>query len=503
MSWLLALPIAIPFVTAVAAYLFRHGNEGKWISLAGSIASLIASAALMSAVLSEGVIAGQMSNWDAPFGITLVADYLSAVMVVITAITGLATAIYAMGEIEERLERLGYHALFQVLIGGVTGAFLTGDLFNLYVWFEVMLIASFCLLVLGGSKQQLDAGIKYVALNLVSTLVFLSGIGLLYGLTGTLNMADLRGAVAEVENQGLVTVIAMMFMVGFGVKAAVFPLFFWLPASYHTPSFAVSAVFAGLLTKVGVYALMRMFTLVFVGDVGFTHEILIWVSALTMLTGVLGAAAQTDFRKILSFHIISQIGYMTLGLALFTPLALMGGVFYLVHHIIVKANLFLVAGVADKLTGGTDLNRIGGLYKSSPWLAALFIVPAFSLAGFPPLSGFWAKYLIVMASIELQEWVIVFVALFVGLLTIFSMTKIWGMAFWKPHPEGIEPTPDRVPARIRIPMMIPIVGLAAMTVLIGLFPEPFVQFAEVSAAQLLNPALYVETVLGAMAEGAQ
>ncbi|MGY6412298.1 MAG: Na+/H+ antiporter subunit D [Alkalilacustris sp.] len=503
MSWLLAAPIAIPFLTAVAAYLFRNGNEGKWISLGGSIASLIASGALMAAVLREGVVAGQMSNWDAPFGITLVADYLSAVMVVITAITGLATAIYAMGEIEERLERLGYHALFQVLIGGVTGAFLTGDLFNLYVWFEVMLIASFCLLVLGGSKQQLDAGIKYVALNLVSTLVFLSGIGLLYGITGTLNMADLRGAVAEVENQGLVTVIAMLFMVGFGVKAAVFPLFFWLPASYHTPSFAVSAVFAGLLTKVGVYALMRMFTLVFVGDVGFTHEILIWVSALTMLTGVLGAAAQTDFRKILSFHIISQIGYMTLGLALFTPLALMGGVFYLVHHIIVKANLFLVAGVADKLTGGTDLNRIGGLYKSSPWLAALFIVPAFSLAGFPPLSGFWAKYLIVMASIELQEWVIVFVALFVGLLTIFSMTKIWGMAFWKPHPEGIEPTPDRVPARIRIPMMIPIVGLAAMTVLIGLFPEPFVQFAEVSAAQLLNPAVYVETVLGAMAEGAQ
>ncbi|MBK5926345.1 Na+/H+ antiporter subunit D [Rhodobaculum claviforme] len=496
MSWLLVFPIAIPFATAVLAYLWRNGAEGKWISLAGSIGSLIASGLLMSAVLREGVIAGQMSNWDAPFGITLVADYLSAVMVVITAITGLATAIYAMGEIEARLERLGYHALFQVLIAGVTGAFLTGDLFNLYVWFEVMLIASFGLLVLGGSKAQLDAGIKYVALNLISTLVFLSGIGLLYGLTGTLNMADLRGAVAAVENQGLVTVIAMMFMVGFGVKAAVFPLFFWLPASYHTPSFAVSAVFAGLLTKVGVYALMRMFTLVFVGDVGFTHEILIWVSVLTMVTGVLGAAAQTDFRKILSFHIISQIGYMTLGLALFTPLALMGGVFYLVHHIIVKANLFLVAGVAQKLTGDTDLNRIGGLYKSSPWLAALFIVPAFSLAGFPPLSGFWAKYLIVMASIELQAWVITFFALLVGLLTIFSMTKIWGMAFWKPHPDGIEPVPERIPAAVRIPMMIPIVGLAAMTVGIGLFPEPFVQFAEVSAAQLLSPTDYVDTVLG-------
>ncbi|MCC5992432.1 MAG: Na+/H+ antiporter subunit D [Rhodobacteraceae bacterium] len=496
-SWLLVMPIAVPFATAVIAYLIRHSVAGRYVSLAGSVLSLVASIALLMAVLDQGVVAAQMSNWDAPFGITLVADYLGVVMVVITAITGLATAIYALGEIPERLEKLGYHALFQTLIAGVTGAFLTGDLFNLYVWFEVMLISSFGLLVLGGTREQLDAGIKYVALNLVSTLVFLSGIGLLYGVTGTLNMADLAGAVAEVEDQGLITVIAMMFMVGFGVKAGVFPLFFWLPASYHTPSFAVSAVFAGLLTKVGVYALMRMFTLVFVGDVGFTHEILIWVSAATMLVGVLGAAAQSDFRKILSFHIISQIGYMTLGLALYTPLALMGGVFYLVHHIIVKANLFLVAGVARLQAGHTDLYRIGGLYKSSPFLAALFIVPAFSLAGFPPLSGFWAKYLIVKAAIELDAWVIAFVALFVGLLTIFSMTKIWGMAFWKPHPDGIDPTPDRAPARIRVPMMIPIVGLAAMTVVIGFFPEPFVQFAEIAAMQLLDPSDYVTTVLGA------
>ncbi|WP_296476654.1 Na+/H+ antiporter subunit D [Roseinatronobacter sp.] len=496
MSWVLVMPIAVPFATAVVAYLARNYPAGRWISLAGSALSLVVSAVLMVAVLNEGVVAAQMSNWNAPFGITLVADYLSAVMVVITAITGLATAIYALGEIPEETESLGFYALFQVLIAGVTGAFLTGDLFNLYVWFEVMLIASFSLLVIGGGKERLDAGIKYVALNLVSTLVFLSGIGLLYGVTGTLNMADLREAVANAENQGLITVIAMMFMVGFGVKAAVFPLFFWLPASYHTPYFTISAVFAGLLTKVGVYALMRMFTLVFVGDVGFTHEILIWVSLLTMFTGVIGAAAQSDFRKILSFHIISQIGYMTLGLALFTPLALMGGVFYLVHHIIVKANLFFVAGLAKQYAGSTDLNRIGGLYKSAPLLAALFIIPAFSLAGFPPLSGFWAKYLIVKAALEIDAWFIAFVSLLVGLLTIFSMTKIWGMAFWKPHPDGIDPTPDRAPARVTRAMMIPIIGLASMTIVIGFYPEPFVQFARTAAEQLLDPTDYVTTVLG-------
>ena len=282
----------------------------------------------------------------------------------------------------------------------------------------------------------------------------------------------------------------------FGVKAAVFPLFFWLPAAYHTPAFSVSAVFAGLLTKVGVYALIRMFTLVFDHDTGFTHTILLWVACLTMVTGVLGAAAQGDMRRILSFHIVSQIGYMVLGLALLTPLAIVGAVFYLVHHIIVKANLFLIAGVADRLTGGTALSRIGGLYASAPLLAALFLVPAFSLAGFPPLSGFWAKFLLVKAALEIEGWVIAAIALAVGLLTIYSMTKIWAQAFWEPHPEGREPRLSNLPAGQRWAMLAPIMALAALTVFIGLFPEPFVAFAERAAAQLLDPADYVQTVLG-------
>ncbi|MCG8691329.1 MAG: hypothetical protein MI806_08985, partial [Minwuiales bacterium] len=421
MSWLLVLPIAVPFATAVLAFLFRaNGPAGRWLSIGGSVLLLAASVGLMLVVLQRGVIAAQMGGWPAPFGITLVADLLSAVMVVITAITGLAVAIYALADIDARREALGYHVLFHVLLAGVSGAFLTGDLFNLYVWFEVMLIASFGLLVLGGDREQLDGGIKYVALNLVSTAMFLSGIGLLYGLTGTLNMADLHVAVREVENTGLLTVVAVLFMVAFGVKAAVFPLFFWLPASYHTPPVAISAVFAGLLTKVGVYALIRMFTMVFTQDIGYTHGLLLVIAVLTMLTGVLGAAAQNEFRKILSFHIVSQIGYMVLGLALYTPLALVGAVFYLVHHIIVKANLFLVSGIANRLTGSFSLTAIGGLYKSSPLLAVLFLVPAFSLAGFPPLSGFWAKFLLVKASLDIGAYLVAGIALLVGILTVFS-----------------------------------------------------------------------------------
>lgn len=496
MSWLLVYPILIPLLTAVLSYLFRKSPAGRWISVAGTVALLLASVVLMAEVLQEGVVAAQMSNWQAPFGITLVADLLGAVMVVITAITGLATVIYTLSEIPERLERLGFHALLQTLLMGVCGAFVTGDLFNLYVWFEVMLISSFGLLVLGASREQLDGGIKYVLLNLVSTIMFLAGTGLLYGLTGTLNMADLHLAVREVENTGLLTTVAVMFMVAFGVKAALFPLFFWLPASYHTPPVAVSAIFAGLLTKVGVYALIRMFTLVFDQDVGFTHTILLWASVVTMVTGVLGAAAMNDFRRILSFHIISQIGYMVLGLALYTPLGLMGAVFYLVHHIIVKANLFFVAGVAKRIAGSTDLARIGGLYAHAPVLAFLFLIPAFSLAGFPPLSGFWAKYVVVKAALDLEMWFVAGVSLAVGLLTIFSMTKIWGSAFWPAHPDGVKPRLSDLPMGDRMALMLPIVALAALTCIIGLFPESFVLFAERAAAQLLDPTDYVTTVLG-------
>ncbi|MEL7465467.1 MAG: Na+/H+ antiporter subunit D [Pseudomonadota bacterium] len=496
MSWLLALPIAIPFATASLAFLFRNGPAGRWISVAGSALLLIAAALLMAEVLEKGVIAAQMGGWIAPFGITLVADNLSAVMVLITAIVALGVAIYALADINEAKERLGYHALFNVLIAGVVGAFVTGDLFNLYVWFEVMLISSFGLLVLGGRKDQIDGGVKYVALNLVSTIMFLAGIGLLYGMTGTLNLADLATAV-DGADQGLLTVVATLFLIAFGVKAAVFPLFFWLPASYHTPAFSVSAVFAGLLTKVGVYALIRMFTLVFDHDLSFTHEILLWVAVATMVTGVLGAAAQNDMRRILSFHIVSQIGYMILGLALMTPLALIGAVFYLVHHIVVKANLFLIAGVAERIAGSTDLSKIGGLYKSAPLLAVLFVIPAFSLAGFPPLSGFWAKFLLVKASLEIEAWIVAFFALLVGLLTIYSMTKIWAAAFWSPHPDGVEPKLSSIPAGQRAAYLIPIAWFAALTIIIGLFPEPFAAFAEEAAGQLLDNSAYIGAVLEA------
>lgn len=498
MSWLLVAPAMAPIAIAIIAFLLRdRGGLAAKVSIAGSALYVLIAVVLFAHVWREGTIAATMGGWPPPFGIAFAADLLSAMMVVITAITALAIAIYALADIDEKRERLGYHALFNMLIGGVSGAFLTGDIFNLYVWFEVMLIASFGLLTLGGTKQQLDGGLKYIALNLVSTVLFLTAIGLLYGVTGTLNMADLRGAVASTNDTELMTLIAVLFIAAFGIKSAAFPLFFWLPASYHTPPFAVSAVFAGLLTKVGVYALIRVFTLIFVGDVAFTHTILLWIAAFTMATGVLGAACQTEIRKILSFHIISQIGYMILGLALYTPLAIAGAIFYLAHHIIVKANLFLIGGVIRRMTGSEKLASIGGLYAASPLLAVLFFIPAFSLAGFPPLSGFWAKFLVIKASLDASQYVIAFVALATGVLTVFSMTKIWAAAFWKPHPGGDAAVDVNLSKAEWRAYFIPIIGLATMTILIGIFPEPFVIMAERIAAELLDPSDYVNAVLGA------
>jgi multicomponent Na+:H+ antiporter subunit D len=467
------------------------------IALSGAVLQLIACGTIFDQVHRNGIFASQMGNWPAPFGITLVADHLSAVMVVITAVINLAVVAYSRADIGTILVKRGYYPLMQTLVGGICGAFLTGDLFNLYVWFEVMLIASFGLLVLGQDRNQLDGGVKYVVINLFSTLLLITGIGLLYGLTGTLNMADLHVKVQTIDNKGLLTAVAMLFMGAFGIKSALFPLFFWLPASYHTPPVSVSAIFAGLLTKVGVYALIRMFTLVFTVNVPYTHGVLIVVAALTMITGVLGAAAHNEIRRILSFHIISQVGYMVLGLALNTTLALAGSVFYLIHHIIVKANLFLVSGVVQRLSGSFELSRIGGMYSKYGWIAFCFFIPAFSLAGFPPLSGFWAKMMLIRASLDIHHYIVAGIAAAVGLLTVYSMTKIWGEVFWKPAPRadtGDEVSLAAAPSRW---MMTPIAGLVILTVVIGFGAEAFVEIALKAAEELLHPEMYLKAVFGA------
>ena len=477
-------------------FIFRSLSAQRAFGLAGGIGVNVAAVLLLKEVINRGHVVLHLGEWKAPLGIVLVADLFSAIMVFIASLMGILVALYSLRDIDKQRQKFYYFPLFNMLLVGVNGAFLTGDLFNLYVWFEVMLVASFVLLALGGEKPQLEGAFKYVVINLVSSALFLAGTGLLYSEVGSLNMADIAFNLSADPNPFLVNSTAILFLVAFGVKAALFPFFFWLPASYHTPPAAVSAIFAGLLTKVGVYALIRAFTLFFNESFVFEQDLLLGLAALTMITGVLGAAAQYNIRRILSFHIVSQIGYMIMGLALFTPLALAGTVFYLVHHIIVKTNLFLISGTIQKLRGTEELKELGGLYKSLPWLALLFFIPAFSLGGIPPLSGFWAKFALVKASLEGGTYWIVAVALVVGILTLFSMTKIWAEAFWKKDPEANHPELQEKasPKNLKF-MYVPVITMAIMTLYLSFFGQQSFEISKRVAEQLLSPKNYIEAVL--------
>lgn len=501
-DFLLLLPILVPFITAILAVLSWNNRPlQRLLSTLGTVLLLLITIVLFREVYLNGPQAVQIGNWMAPFGITLYADLLSSIMLLLSALMGFTVGLYSMENIGLERQELGFYPLYHILLMGVCGSFLAGDIFNLYVWFEVMLISSFVLLALGNERRQLEGAIKYVTLNLMASAIFLASAGILYGVAGSLNMADLAIKLQRAP-VGMVTTLSMMFLVAFGIKAALFPLFNWLPSAYHTPPTAVSAIFAGLLTKVGVYAIIRVFTLMFVQDQAYTHTIILVLAGLTMVTGVLGAASQDHYRRILSFHISSQIGYMIMGLALFTPLALAGAIFYIIHHIIVKTNLFLISGLTEWVGGSYELKKLGGLYVRLPLLALLFLISALSLAGIPPLSGFWAKFTLIRAGLEVESYFIVVTALGVGLLTLYSMMKIWTQAYWKKQPEEyVRPLPPNPRSSAWVLRFAPIIILAVCTIVIGLGAEFFFDISLQAANQLMDPALYIETVLGTSVGG--
>jgi multicomponent Na+:H+ antiporter subunit D len=492
-SPLLALPLLIPLVTVgVMLCAWRMAEAARHaLNITACAAMLAVAAALCHATADGTVLALHVAAWPAPLGITLVADTLTALMVAVTAVIGLAVAVYAAGAGTGKFR--GYFApLFLALLTGVNGSFVTGDLFNLYVWFEVMLMASFVLVALPGGRGQMEGAVKYLTLNFVASALFLVGLGVLYGKFGTLNMADLALKIGAMENSETTRVTSVLFLAAFGIKAGIVPFHFWLPASYHVTPTPVAAVFAGLLTKVGVYACARVFTLVYAGQQEFLSAILLPLAVLTMLVGVFGAASQFFIPRILSFHIISQIGYMVAGIGMFSRGALAATVFYIIHHILVKANLFLIGGLIGRHTGSQHLDRCGGLYQRAPWLALLFLVPALSLGGIPPLSGFFAKFALIREGLLRDHPWVVAAALAVGLLTLYSMIKIWNEAFWKRSPAAPAAGGFRVPAA----MWAPCVALALGTLALGLCPVWLLSAAERAAGQLTDPRSYIEAVLG-------
>jgi multicomponent Na+:H+ antiporter subunit D len=364
------------------------------------------------------------------------------------------------------------------------------------VAYEVMLIGSYGMMMVGARPAQLRETMKYLAINAVASTLFVVGCGLLYAAVGTLNMADVAERTAQLtgERAALVTTISMLFLIVFAMKAAAFPLFFWLPDSYPVVPPGVNGFFAGLLTKVGVYSLLRVFVLVFRQEGHeFATEVLLVLSGLTMVLGVLGAMCQWEIRKILSWHIISQVGYMVMGIGLasnpaIAELAVAGTIFYVVHHIIVKANLFLIGGIAGQAAGSQELKKMGGVLDLAPSAAGLFLVSALSLAGMPPFSGFLSKFVLVRAGLSGENYVVVAAAIVTSFLTLFSMAKIWTYAFWGPRCHDAPRAPYR-------PLVGPAAVLAALTIVLGLWAQPVLRLAGDAARNLIDPREYVAAVL--------
>ena len=488
-------PVLIPITYIALALVIRSKSLKQTLAVVFSVLNFLMALYLIFLASREDILVSNIGSWPAPYGITMVADRFSALMLLVSSIVFLATTIYSVEAIDAKRKENGYYLITYGILAGVNGSFMAGDLFNLYVWFEVMLMGSFILVSFGGEKLQLAGAIKYLILNLISSFFFLAGIGILYGKMGSLNMADISIKITQsAESLSAINPALVLFIVGFAIKGALFPFFFWLPASYHTPPPAVSALFAGLLTKVGVYALIRLYTLFLFQSDSFWNPMIMVLGVLSMVVGVLTATSQTDFRKILSFHIISQVGYMVTGLAFFTVGGLAAAMFFLAYHMITKTNIFLVAGWVHRQNGTLEIKELGGILKQSPVWAAIFFVSAFSLAGMPPLSGFAAKFLIIKSGVESGNVIVALVALFVGLFTLFSMVKIWIEVFWKPAPAGtvareLTLQPDKL-------MMGSSIFLAILIVAMGIFAAPVIEYCNGAAADLLDPEKYYSFILG-------
>lgn len=492
---ILVAPILLPLLFIILSLIMKKNSLIQKISgLAGAVFLLIFSVLLFVKVNSAGIQVMHMGEWPAPYGITMVADLFSALMILVSGIIGFCSAVYSFNSIDHERHSARFFLFFHAMLMGVNGVFLTGDVFNMYVWFEVMLISSFVLMTLGNRKLQLEGAIKYVVLNLVSSLLFFAGAGLLYGQTGTLNIADLALQTSQQNFSGM-NISAVLFFIAFGIKSAVFPFFFWLPASYHTPPVAVTAFFSGLLTKAGAYAMIRFFTMIYASEVQFWNTIFIITAAITMIIGVITAAPQNDIRKLLLFHIVSQMGYILMGLGIYSSLAISGTIYFILHNAIAKTNIFFVAGLIKKAGGSYSLDKLGELQNSRQLLALLFFIPAIALAGIPPLSGFFGKYMLAKAGLDAGKYFIAGVSLFVGLMTLFYMIRIWNGAFLKPRPENVSGGKDEK-GGLHFALVFPSAVLGLVTIALGIGAGYILPVTSEAAGQLLNANEYIEKVLG-------
>ncbi|MDK2972769.1 MAG: multicomponent Na+:H+ antiporter subunit [Candidatus Sumerlaeota bacterium] len=495
MSNSVLLPILIPLIGAIICLFFRGSLKVQRI-VSGAVATAMpfVAFALLLTVREHGVMVLRSGAWPGPFGIVFALDQFGAIMLVLSGIVQAAAWWFlAAGALDRERETFLLHPLFLFLCTGVNWAFSTGDLFNLFVSFEIILLASYALISHGNERTQIRESLKYVILNLVASTLFLVAAGFTYGMFGSLNLAELAVRFAQLGYPPETRVLGTLFLFVFGMKAALYPMFYWLPDAYPKAPRGISAYFAGILTKVGVYCLYRVFTLLFRDEGAFAswfQPIILAIGGLTMIVGVMGALSQFSFRRILSFHIISQIGYMIFGLGIFTPLAIAAGIFYIIHHIIVKAALFLVGDAVEVNEGSQSLRKVAGLVKLSPALSVFFLLAAFSLAGIPPLSGFYGKYGLAVEGYVEGHAFYVAVSLLTSLFTIASMAKIWRYSFWGERPEGAAKKLSNTG------VVAATGGLVAVSVVVALASAWIMGVSTDAANQLLDRTEYVDAVLG-------
>jgi len=479
-------PVGVPLAAAgLAIFLHRAPAVQRRVLEAGVLLMLVVSALLLVQVTRQDVVTTAFGGWRAPFGVTFVADRLSAALATVTGLVALAVTIFCRAEIGPRRRRAGFDALFLAMLAAVNGAFLTGDIFNLYVWFELMLVTALGLMTLDRHRSQMDGAIRYAAMSMLGATFILLGVGLLYGEAGSLNMADLAERLAGRSPTVTLSASGFLLLAGFALKTGLFPLFFWLPAAYHTTPIAALAALAGLLTKVGFYACLRVFVLVF--DVAGAPVIpglpaLFGVlAAATMIVSVLAAIAQADIRRLLGYHIVGQVAYPMVGLAVASFAGIAAAIFYMLHTMLVQTGLFLGAGAVARANGSYDMRRCGGLMVHHPMFAGLFAMLAFSMVGIPPFSGFWGKVFVIDAAFRGGSVWLAVVALIVGFLTLYSMSILWSQAFWKAAPRS-----RRMLRRIPPAMTFAMAVICACTLGIGLAVEPVSEFVHAAARQMTS-----------------
>lgn len=489
-DWIITAPVIVPLVAGALLLMIRHETRyHAGIAIGALFLALLGHIGLLNRVLETGPLTMTMGRWLPPFGISFTADVLGTSMGLAATLSALVCALYSLGDIGARGRRYGFYGFLMLMMAGVNGAFITGDIFNMYVWFEVFLISSFGLLVLGSERQQLDGATKYAVLNLLGTTLFLTATALLYGAMGTLNMADIARAMPQVQDSIPAGTLATLFFFAFAMKAAAFPVNFWLPASYHTPRIAASALFGGVLTKIGVYALLRTLGMLMPDQLTQLSSLIAWVAAATMIIGVMGALAQTDLRRILGFIVISGVGTMMAGLALGSAEGFSGAIFYAFHSILVMTALYLLAGVMNGLAGTYSLRTLSGLYTSHPVVAAFAFLLFLAVSGLPPASGLWPKVMLIRAAIDGGAPWLAFAILVSSLLTMLAIGRVFLLAVWRP---AVEPS-----ATVTVSPILGYAGLLILAVPIvwmGVYPEPFAEIANSAAAGLTDTTAYIRSV---------